>query len=82
MNKHISKKIMKRSKLRNKFLKTWNNTDKFNYNKQGNFCVPLYEKENQNIFQIYILNTRWTKKNFGKLLNSAFKIWKNSSYRK
>ena len=37
MNKLISKEIMKRSKLRNKFLKTRNNTDKFNYNKQINF---------------------------------------------
>ena len=32
---------MKRSKLRNKFLKTRNNIDKFNYNKQRSFCVSL-----------------------------------------
>ena len=35
------KEIMKRSKLRNKFLKTRNNIDKFNYNKQRSFCVSL-----------------------------------------
>ena len=45
MNKHISNEIMKRSKLRNKILKTRNNTDKFNYNKQRNFCVSLIQKE-------------------------------------
>ena len=45
MNKHISKEIMKRSKLRNKFLKTRNNNDKFNYI-TGTFVYPLYEKKN------------------------------------
>ena len=45
MNKLISKGIMKRSKLRNKFLKTRDNTDKFNYKKQINFYVSLIRKE-------------------------------------
>ena len=49
INKHISKEIMKRSKLKNKFLR--NNTDKFNYNKQRNFCVSFIRKKNQNILQ-------------------------------
>ena len=48
MNKRISKEIKKRSKLRNKFLKTSNNTDKFNYNKQEKiFCVPFTKRKNK-----------------------------------
>ena len=50
MNKHISKEIMERSKLRNNFLKTKNNTDKFNYNKQLNFCVSLIRKKKSKYF--------------------------------
>ena len=52
MNKQISKGIMKRPKLRSKFLKTRNNTDKFNYNKKETFVYPLYENESQNILEI------------------------------
>ena len=50
MNKNISKEITKRSKLRDKFLKTRNNTDKFNYNKQRNFWVSLVQKEKSKYF--------------------------------
>ena len=41
MNNHILKEIMIRSKSINNFLKTRNDTDKFNYNKQRNFGVSL-----------------------------------------
>ena len=50
MNKRISKEIKKRSKLRNKFLKTSNNTDKFNYNKQKKTFVYLLRKEKTKYF--------------------------------
>ena len=41
MNKYISNEIMKRLKLRKKFLKTRNDTDKFNYNKQRNISLSF-----------------------------------------
>ena len=50
MDKQILKEIIKRSKLRNNFLKTRNNIDKFNHNKQRNFPVSLIRKENDKIF--------------------------------
>ena len=56
INKHISKEIAKRSRLRNKFLKTRNDTDKFNYNKQRNFWVSLIRKEKSKYFSN--LNTK------------------------
>ena len=50
MDKQILKEIIKRSKLRNNFLKTRNNIDKFNHNKQRNFPVFLIRKEKDKIF--------------------------------
>ena len=38
MNREISKEIMDRSRLRNKFLKTKSEADKKNYVKQRNYC--------------------------------------------
>ena len=49
MNKDISKENTMRSKLRSKFSKTRNDTDKFNYSKQRNFCVFLIRKEKNKI---------------------------------
>ena len=41
MNKKLSKEIMKRSHLRNKFLNTKSDTDRKAYNKQCNYVVSL-----------------------------------------
>ena len=41
MNRTLSKEIMKRSALRNKFLKSKSEADKKNYVKQRNYCVSL-----------------------------------------
>ena len=61
---------MKRFKLRNKFLKTRNNTDKFNYNKQGNFYVSLIQKEKTKYFANLSIKDVTDNKVFGKLLNA------------
>ena len=45
MNKKINKEIMKRSRLRNKFLKSKTDVDRRAYNKQRNLCVSLIRKE-------------------------------------
>ena len=44
MNRILSKEIMKRSRLRNKFLKSKSNADKKNYVKQRNYCVSLLRR--------------------------------------
>ena len=41
VNRILSKEIMKRSRLRNKFLKSKIEADKKNYVKQRNYCVSL-----------------------------------------
>ena len=49
MNKKLSKEIMKRSRLRNKFLNTKSDLDRKAYNKQRNYVVSLYEKRKKGI---------------------------------
>ena len=44
MNRILSEEIMKRSRLRNKFLKRKSESDKKNYVKQRNYCVSLLRK--------------------------------------
>ena len=50
MNKALSKAIMQRKKLRNKFLKDPSAANKFSCNKQKNWCVSLLRKEKKKYF--------------------------------
>ena len=50
MNKSINKEIMKRRRLRNKFLNTKSDIDRRAYNKQGNICVTLIRQQKKNFF--------------------------------
>ena len=50
MNKKINKEIMKRSRLRNKFLNTKSDIDRKAYNKQRNLRVSLVRNEKKNSF--------------------------------
>ena len=63
---------MKRSKLRNKFLKTRNNNDKFSYNKQRNFCVSLIQKEKSKIFTNLKIKDVTNYKKFWKTIKPCF----------
>ena len=45
MNRNLSKAIMTRSRLRNKFLKNPNESNKSDYNRQRNYCVNLLRRE-------------------------------------
>ena len=47
MNKKISKAIMNRTRLRNRFLRTRSIRNKKAYNKQQNYCVSLIRKTKQ-----------------------------------
>ena len=50
MNKKLSKEIMKRSRLRNKFLKIKSDIDRKAYNKQRNYVVSLLRNEKKNLY--------------------------------
>ena len=50
MNKNINKEIMKRSRLRNKFLNTNSDIDRKAYNKQRNISVTLIRQEKKNFY--------------------------------
>ena len=50
MNKTLQKEIMKRSRLRNIFLKTKTKADKTAYNKQRNHCVSLTRKTKKDYY--------------------------------
>ena len=50
INKKINKEIMKRSRLRNKFLNTKSDINSKAYNKQRNLCVSLIRSEKKNSF--------------------------------
>ena len=47
MNKRLSKEIMKKYRLRNKFLNTKSDLDKKVYNKQRNYVVSLLRKKKE-----------------------------------
>ena len=61
MKKKINKEIMKRSRLRNKYLNTKSDIDRKGYNKQRNLCVSLIRSEKNffsNFNTIYITDNK------------------------
>ena len=48
MTKELSKAIMNRSRLKNKFLKNPNKDTELNYKKQRNYCVGLLKGRRKN----------------------------------
>ena len=70
MSKKLSKEIMKRSCLRNKFLNTRSDLDQKAYNQQRNYIVSLVRKEKKII--VILTLTFWQKIELsGKLLNPS-----------
>ena len=68
MNKRLSQEIMKKYRLRNKFLNTKSDLDKKVYNKQRNYVVSLLRKKKEfygNLKAIVLTGNR----TFWKLLN-------------
>ena len=49
MNKTLSKAIMNRSRLRNRFIKNPNETNQYNYKRQRNYVVNLLRREKKEI---------------------------------
>ena len=50
INKNLSKEIMKKSRLRNKFLNTKSEIDRRAYKKQRNYVVSLMIKEKESFY--------------------------------
>ena len=50
MNKELSKAIMKRTKLRNTFLRNKSPENRENFNKQRNYCVHLVRKSKREYY--------------------------------
>ena len=55
MNKKLSKEIMKRSRLRSKFLNTKRDIDRKAYNKQRKYVVSLLRNEKKTFIAILML---------------------------
>ena len=72
VSKALSKAIMTRSRLRNKYLKNPNNPNKLEYNKQRNYCVNLLRKEKKKYYNNLDVKLITDNKHFGKLLNLSF----------
>ena len=72
MNKTLSKAIMTRSRLRNKFLKNPNVINKINYNKHRNFCVNLLRKEKKKYFDNIDVSLITDNKQFWKTIKPLF----------
>ena len=49
MNSKIHKEVMRRTRLRNKFIDSKTEADRIAYNKQRNYCVSLIRKEKKPI---------------------------------
>ena len=50
MNKELSKEIMRRTRLRNNFLRNRSDENKRKYSKQRNYCVSLLRKTKKNYY--------------------------------
>ena len=68
MNKTLSKAIMLRTNLRNKFLKNRSNENKTNYVKQRNHCVCLPRKTKKEYYNNLDEKNIWDKKTFWKIV--------------
>ena len=72
INKTINKEIMKRSRLRNKFLNTKSDTDRKAYIKQRNLCVSLIRREKRNFFNNISTRDIPDNKTFWKAVKPLF----------
>ena len=54
INSKIHKEVMRRTRLRNKFIDSKTDADRIAYNKQRNYCVSLILKENLTVILIYV----------------------------
>ena len=73
MAKQLSKSIMRRTKLRNQFLKKRTSEAKLKYNKQRNLCVNLLRKAKRNHYDNLDLNDINDSKKFWTTVKPLFR---------
>ena len=81
MNKDISKAIMNRTRLRNRFLKSRFSEDKAAYNKQKDYCVSLVQKTKMKNYNNLDHTKVVDNKSFWKYIKPHFSD-KSSSFNK
>ena len=72
MNKKLSKAIMTRSRLRNKFLKNPNDINRINYTKYRNYCTGLFRKEKKLYYNNLNMKLINDNKHFWKIVKPLF----------
>ena len=82
INKTIKKAFMKRSRLRNIYLKNLSDNNKREYNKQRNYCVSLLRKTKTNYYanlnEKYLTdNKQFLRKTVKPLLSDKIKSSEN-----
>ena len=72
MNKKLSKAVMNRSRLRNKFLKNPTHENRVNYHKYRNFCTGLFRKEKKLYYNNLDTKLITDNKTFWKTVSPLF----------
>ena len=72
MNKTLSRAIMKRSRLKNRFLKNPNNENELKYKKQRNYCVNVLNKAKKKYFNSLNNRNISNNKEFWKVVKPFF----------
>ena len=72
MNKTLSKAVMTRSRLRNRYLRKPNITNRNAYKKHRNFCVRLFKKEKKSYYENLDTNKFTENKLFWKAIKPLF----------
>ena len=72
MNKTISRKIMKRTRMRNKFLRERTEANRMAYNIQRNYCVSLIRKTKRDYYSNLNHKQLTDNKNFWKTVKPFF----------
>ena len=72
MNKTLSKAVMTRSRLRNKFLKNTNNENKLKYTKHRNYCTKLFKKQKKMYYNSLDTKLVTDNKKFWKTVKPLF----------
>jgi hypothetical protein len=73
MNKALHKAVMERSRLRNKYMKFRSDSNKYNYNRQRNYCVNLFRRAKRDFYNNNIdMRTITDNKLFWKTMKPLF----------
>ena len=72
VNQKLSKAIMHRSKLKNRYNKNPNELNKINYKKQRNFCVNLLRREKKKYYDNLDINLLRDNRTFWKKVRPLF----------